>query len=871
MRTAVGRADLARILGALPEEQVGRCAVLLGFDAPIERDQPAPIWNHGETTAVEPPEVPVGETAPVPFWRMEQMTFADAPETPSIGVGPARGLTDDDLRSPDRSLFATPKTPPLAAWSRLWPVLRDALQTAVVGCEPDVPALVRAWGRGEVVRRVPRIPRRGWAPRASVWVDRSARLVPFWSDQSDVCRLLRRACGRTGLDVRLLDRSSQARAMARGGDLLAGLRPDPMIPVLVLGDLGTYGSPIERAAWLRTARRLRRAGARVAALVPSPEARWEPAVAKAWSAVSWERGRQGRVAVSRQEPRFWEERAERLLALVSPALLVQPGLLRALRRLLPSWEADAATEADVWSHAEVRVADATGLLLHAEAAERRRKEFVSGVDAGLKDRIAEQIRDWHGGMPKELLRAETLVWHALAPEGGVSPGDLEDALGFAARLAETARAGQGESALAAGVQRYGRVLLAGMPAAIYDAVPSLKIVWASAFQGVSGVAVPPGLDVRSLYAELARAGEPRWWAVRQVGSRLVFSPSAGGGWPSQESGPGSPVAWLLAARPELSVKRGRGDSATQLVLERGLSIPLARAESMVLRADCSEVTVNPWMREPWAVAAGRDRYGLWADALIMGLSLRFRWIPPGRFRMGSPESEDGRFDDEGPQHKVIWTTGRWLADAPVTQALWEAVMGKNPSRFSGHDRPVEEVSWDECKVFLGRLEKLAPGLAARMPTEAEWEHACRAGTETATWLGEDASLRDTIGWSRGNAGGEKHPVRSKDPNPLGLYDMLGNVYEWCDDVSKDYSADDLVDPRAVASAGSGRVIRGGSCFDDAGFLRAAGRYARLPGYSYDYLGFRLARGQKPGQVAEPWPWNDLSTRGAGRSEKKEPG
>jgi formylglycine-generating enzyme required for sulfatase activity len=856
------------MIAALPHEQGERGAALLGFDAPAPREE-ATAAVHGELKVqAELPEAPAVESAPVPFWRMEKMTFADAPETTTIAIEPSRGLTDDDLRSPDRSLFAMPKAPSLTLWSRLWPALRYALQTAVPGCDPDVPALVRAWGRGEVVRRVPRVPRRAWATRASVWVDRSARLVPFWSDQTEVVRWLRKVCGRGGLDVRLLDRSAQARAIARGGDLCAGFRADATTPVLVLGDLGTYGSAIERAAWLRTARRLRRAGARVAALVPSPEARWEPAIAKAWGAVSWERGRRGVGAVARREPRYWEQRAERLLAMVSPSLLVQPGLLRATRRLLPAWEADAATEADVWSHADVRTADATGLLLSAEAAERRRREFAAGVDAGLKDRIAEQIRDWHGGMPKELLRAETLVWHALAPEGAVSPGELEDALGFAQRLAATARAGDGESALTAGAQRYGRALLAGMPSGIYDAVPGLQSVWAAAFQGMSGVAVPAGLDARARYAELGRPAEPRWWALRQVGSHLVFSPTLRGAWPSQDNGPGSPVAWLLAARPEVSLKQGDGDSEVQIVLERGLVLPLPLEGNWVLQADCSAVTVSSWLREPWTVAAGRDRYGLWADAEIKGVPLRFRWIPPGRFRMGSPETEEGRWPDEGPQRMVTWTEGRWFADAPVTQALWEAVMPYHPSRSKGADRPADQISWNDCHTFLDQLKRLAPQLAARIPGEAEREYAARAGTATATWLGDDPALRDTIAWYDDNSGGGSHPVRRKEPNPWGLYDMLSNVYEWCEDTYDEYSVADLVNPRPRSHMRPERVLRGGAWFLNAGHVRSARRRAYIPGVAYDFVGFRLARGQELGQVAEHGPRSGLSIRADGRSEKK---
>ncbi len=865
MKVAVWRADLVRLIAALPPEQVDGSARLLGFDAPVRREAAVPVeypvapppQEPTEVVALEaaPIEVVALEAAPMPFWRLEKMTFAAASEPVPVRVEQIGGLTPDDLRSPDRSLFptpeATPEAPLLAPWSRLWPSLRAALQTSMPGREPDVPALVYAWGRGEIVHRIPRVARQAWSPRASVWVDRSARLVPFWSDQAVVCRLLRKACGQSGLSVRLLDSRTQARAIARRGDLLTGFRPDRLTPVLVLGDLGTYGTPSEKAAWLRTARRLRRDGVRVAALVPSPAARWDPASAKAWAAMSWERGRHQGRAVAAGDPGFWEERAERLLALAAPAALVQPGLLRALRRLLPAWQADAATEADVWSHAEVRAADATGLVLDAEAAERWRNRFVSEVAPALKTQTAARIGEWHGGLPRELLRAETLVWHALSPDTA-PPGDLEDALGFARRLAETARGGEGDPAFAANVRRYGRALLASMPASIYTAVPDLKVVWAAAFQGVDGVPVPADLDARALHAELGREGEPRWWAVQQEGSCLVLSPSSGGRWPSPESGRGSPVAWLLAAGAEVILTRGPAGSGKQLVLKRGLSIPLTHGESMVLRTDCSEVTVSPWRREPWAVAAGRDQVGLWAYTEVKGVALRFRWIPPGRFRMGSPESEVGRQDNEGPQHTVTWTEGRWLADAPVTQTLWEAVMGENPSRFPGADRPVERVSWDDCKVFLGRLHKLAPALAARMPTEAEWEYACRAGTKTATWLGDDTSLRESIAWYGKNAGGETHPVRSKDPNPLGLYDMLGNVHEWCEDIRGDYSADDLVDPLANANADSGstRVFRGGSWGGFARFVRAAYRNADSPEIAGDYLGFRLARKQERSEWEE---------------------
>jgi len=201
----------------------------------------------------------------------------------------------------------------------------------------------------------------------------------------------------------------------------------------------------------------------------------------------------------------------------------------------------------------------------------------------------------------------------------------------------------------------------------------------------------------------------------------------------------------------------------------------------------------------WAVTWGEDRYGAFA-AFAIGppnkpVEQRMRWIPPGRFLMGSPETELGRSHDEGPQHEVIFTRGYWFGETPVTQALWVAVMGKNPSRFRRErpddlKRPVEQVSWDDCLAFISRLNARVAGLAAGLPTEAEWERACRGETHKATWVGElsgevKAPERNAIAWYGDNSNQETNPVRRKAPNPYGLHDMLGNVYEWCADAAED--------------------------------------------------------------------------------------
>ena len=204
--------------------------------------------------------------------------------------------------------------------------------------------------------------------------------------------------------------------------------------------------------------------------------------------------------------------------------------------------------------------------------------------------------------------------------------------------------------------------------------------------------------------------------------------------------------------------------------------------------------------------------------------------------MGSPPDEEGRYSDEGPQHEVTIAEGFWMFDIPCTQALWQAVMGENPSHFKVADRPVESVSWEQCQEFLTALNSRLDGVQLSLPSEAQWEYACRAGTETARY----SENLDAIAWYHENSGNETHPVARKKANPWGLYDMLGNVWEWCKDV---WMVDYTEKSRAAAAAESAsarRVIRGGSWFYDAQYVRAAYRSPDGPSLRFNDLGFRCA-------------------------------
>jgi formylglycine-generating enzyme required for sulfatase activity len=199
--------------------------------------------------------------------------------------------------------------------------------------------------------------------------------------------------------------------------------------------------------------------------------------------------------------------------------------------------------------------------------------------------------------------------------------------------------------------------------------------------------------------------------------------------------------------------------------------------------------------------------------------------------MGSPASEAGRFANEG-QTQVRLTRGFWLAKTECTQKAWRAVTGANPSHFQGEELPVEQISWNDCQTFIGKLRPLAGGWRFGLPTEAQREYACRAGT-TGAYAGD----LDAIGWHLDNSGGTTHPVGTKRSNAWGFQDMNGNVWEWCRDAYDDHLPGGT-DPEV--RIGASRVFRGGSWFHSGRYCRAAFRRGYTPGDRYYFLGFRLA-------------------------------
>jgi formylglycine-generating enzyme required for sulfatase activity len=245
----------------------------------------------------------------------------------------------------------------------------------------------------------------------------------------------------------------------------------------------------------------------------------------------------------------------------------------------------------------------------------------------------------------------------------------------------------------------------------------------------------------------------------------------------------------------------------------------------------------------WSTGVDGD-YGAFLDFSLGQVTQRFRYMPPGEFWMGSPDDDPGRFENEGPRHRVRLTEGFWLADTACTQALWLAVMGgTNPSQFQDDpDQPVEQVSWDDVQTFLQRLQPLLPaGCEAVLPTEAQWEYACRAGTQTPFSFGPNVTTEQVnydsdapyVDGRKGEYREKTVPVKSLPANGWGLYEMHGNVLEWCVDgfgkagklrpYPDQHEGEVLENPIEPPDDGlsAQRVLRGGSWFNDAKDCRSA--------------------------------------------------
>ena len=940
---SLSRADLLWCLSASPVDQHTRMAELLGFeevDIPPE-EEAIPSEERPQVMVVPqdmrnffrppPPSVVLGTS----FYRVKDRQLE---HTSPDHAKDARALPDWFTQAKPTFLQETvtqvpaihrtpPEFPPLIPWARLWPFLQHCLGADVAINKPDMYKLVRQVSQGELIRRIPKRTRYTWSPTACLLIDINEENFPYRQDFLCLQQQLSAWRGDDGLDVQFVyDEPGGQIAHYRDGQetLQAWRSPHSDTPLLILSDMGTQvKSRRSLYQWLLFGQALSLQGIRPTVLMPVAERDVDARLLQYFNCITWDGSSRLRPVrghyQAEQDYQSHTTRVGHLLALLFPALRVELGLLRRVRRLLPANHYDVSHEAAVWHHPAVNVvgdewgwqANSRGQYLEAF------KTQFGELPPDSQQILVEQLGRYHAQLPDELYfeAMDELIRLKLPVPEAVKAATHD----FMSTLVKTYAEHPEHQGLGLWVKRYlARHDHPTMRGISEHQSALLAFETMRTHQGdAASIEWPDGIPTEQILPFINHQQEQQSYLLRQTGVALELIPEQlaamqAEGWgvsvtllklvlgdtqifhrytdvdgnPKQvslnlEKGKHARIPFpsgsnhqlqvgaetfqleVLSAtdKPDWVVYRGM-ESETTWVETRDNKGTLYRWywHSPEVGQDQSETVSYPgfWhylpphapsLKPTWATHAGRDPYGLYVDVNLAGISQRFRWIQPGSFLMGSPPEEEGRYDDE-TQHKVTLTQGYWLAETTCTQALWRAVTGKKPSRFKDPNNPVEQVSWDDVDQFLQQFNRQEPELALRLPTEAEWEYACRAGTSSPFHFWGELSLdkanyRGTWEyrsdeWAEG-ALQQTVVVKSYLPNPWGLYEMHGNVWEWCQDIYGDYPAEKVVDPQG-ATSGTRRVLRGGSWFNGGRLCRSALRYANDPADRDFNYGFRLALG-----------------------------
>ena len=713
--------------------------------------------------------------------------------------------------------------------------------------------------------------------------------------------------------------------------------PTAGTPVLIVSDLGLLlgaGTPTNQA-WQSFITRLNQAQLRPVALVPLGASQLDGSLAQLLPILRWSPDARAHPERAHGTGQPQPDGLDDLLAMAAATRRVDPPLLRAMRRLNPIAPLDAGLEGALWCHAEVAAGSAASVRIAAQEKHLRR---FAGLLPHLQLELEQLRHNHHAHLRAVLNHEETWLWRSHAAVDNADLPDatrqrLVKADAFMAKLVATLR--QSDSLQKGGIWwSVARDIVQRADADMGEQYARLLTPLAAALARVPGAManLPDWVDPAALASLLDDGRGPlRCWLVRDAaqgslllqaqaadvgqsplgealsldvgGARLHVGADTHGRWVSVGDLPVMLASLGEATTVHLETS---AESITVAAVSRprgalewgcdggGIKVRTAPLGGFYVQWGSAELrgvqNRRQWMLEAAAKSPpftntllqfGMDEFGLWAEfnlATAQGSATqRLRWIEPGSFLMGSPEEEPMRESDEGPRHAVTLTQGFWLADSACTQALWLAVMGANPSYFKDNpENPVEQVSWNDVQTFLRKLEERLPGCKAALPTEAEWEYACRAGTGKPFSFGAQITP-EQVNYD-GNypyAGGEKGqyrektvPVKSLPPNAWGLYEMHGNVWEWCADGQRKYDGQPQIDPTGpVPEQGQDTppALRGGSWISSARWARSAYRSASPPGIALRSWGFRLclrsiepspATGQPGGRGGSPTPTRD---------------
>lgn len=898
-KAAVGRADLLWMLHTLGGEEGAGAAALLGFERHPEEEREAPPQQPepSRPQVDEPPSAPAVRRPPLRATHFAVVSHESFPD--ETAIDPEIETSSVVLDSVAAEAATTPRLQHLSPQRRLAVFLRRQLRARRSTPAVDVAQLIQHMARATLPERLPRKQRLHWTSDAALLIDFSLACVPL---RSDLVELAETAHALSGGRLPVLWFDEVQGWLQRQPGRRADWKPVGERPLrgarhwLLAGSLGVTGADSARfAGWARRIERHIGRGGEVTFLTGgvAPDAR--KALPVRTQATGWDRGRRFKLTrVGRLPYGVGNEDTAQLLAALSMAVVVEPVLLRAVRLALGL---STAAELAVWNHPDVEPC-----LIGMQIRRDRLVDYRGRLRAwplAVRQQIAQLVESHHAGhsrlikLEEAALAADLAGWNVEAVQGK-----------WAAVLGTLRQKPEGEAAreLTGYLQRAG---LRAHPE-LWRTVPAMEHAYVLARREdlVAGAGVPVGVSVKTINRYVDEAdrskeeAKPVWFI--QTGPYLAVrtQPPIDGQFTLLET---PPITGFELEGPD-GVRHWR-----RLPLNtRVLGNLLPGEGPWTIRTPFAESVIAEVPRPSWAIEWGRDEKGLYvlapspiggterldwvtpqhaddvlqiaggrgfhADRVFLGpgmflgadlefglyldvpfgtTSQRFRWIEPGEFWMGSQEDEAERYEDEGPRHQVRLTEGYWLAETACSQSVWVSVMGSNPSMFTDDPQnPVEQVSWDDVQGFLRKVGKRLPGLKADLPTEAEWEYACRAGSEKAFSWGEgitpDQANYDARRSFATSPMDESRkltmPVKSYTPNAWGLYQMHGNVLEWCSDDLRAYDGEPQIDPRGLVGDGADtkRALRGGSWFSLSNWLRAAYRIPGSRDERDDSVGFRFS-------------------------------
>lgn len=762
----------------------------------------------------------------------------------------------------------TPAFYPLVSPKNLLPRLFRLLNREHEGRTPDVKKILAHLEQGKPLPQIPLKKRQSLGRHLHIIVDHNPHLIPYWTDFS--------------LYLQLMESQLPYYAFSHeiwiGNDLIDGWEiPPNNSVVMVFSDLGALSREpnTQLQCWIQLGRQLAQAGNSTIAVIPCHPDECDSRLKNLFTLLPWEPLRRLRKTTIQER----EQQANQLLKFLSPALRLEPGLLRSVRLAIAQhgYHFDAGVEALVWQHAEMSDPSSVAATFNPSARQQWLETFAELTDESLKRTVLDTIREWRAGLREEVW-FEELVSLDVDSKELADEADLQDAYQYMRNLRSEALLESRSSEFDLRC-RWFRRMEKRLPIESWE-LPEVGMVLQNIAAHLhqkdefykSGFAIDPAnLDSSNF--------EERTLPIIQQEQALWV-----GGEDDDEGGliTGCHLVNIRYRRTLLYCELTPLDSNTDArPIKSSLQFPVFNSNAIKLcdlpdgyelkvRSDIetlffSQITKPAWAKtityrrdglwlehdcmgnnylSQWlnptkniqgswegfpSEIVNSDKYGLFADLNINNITQRFRWIKPGTFKMGSPEDETGSFNGED-LHQVTLTKGFWLADTTVTQAFWLEIMGEeqNPSLFIGAELPVENISWDDCQQFISKLnELLISGVQAQLPTEAQWEYACRAGTATPFSFGDEGHLAVDIvnysgKWEKHDNSGKTQAVKTYPPNEWGMYEMHGNIWEWCEDYQGQYPAGPVFDPIAI-KPDSERILRGGSWEDSGRFCRSASR------------------------------------------------